>query len=106
MPKAPVFAAARALGDAGIELSSVDLMTSHNPFAVNDLWFAHETGFDLERMNVFGSSLIYGHPQAPTGARAIAELIHALRRRGGGLGLFAGCAAGDDAGAVVVRVDG
>lgn len=106
MPKAPVGAAYRALADAGIELRDVDLVTTHNPFAVNDLWFARETGFDLERMNVYGSSLIYGHPQAPTGARAIAELVHALEERGGGYGLFTGCAAGDDAGAIVVRVDG
>ena len=106
MPKAPVPAAARALADAGLSLDQVDLITTHNPFAVNDLWFARETGFDLERMNVYGSSLVYGHPQAPTGARAIAELVHALHERGGGVGLFTGCAAGDDAGAVVVRVDG
>ena len=55
-------------------------------------------------MNPYGSSLIYGHPQGPTGARAIAELIEALVLRGGGTGLFTGCAAGDSAGAVVVRV--
>jgi len=106
MPKAPVHAAANALADAGIGLETIDLITTHNPFAVNDLWFSHETGFNLERMNVYGSSLIYGHPQAPTGARAIAELAHALRERGGGYGLFTGCAAGDDAGAVVIKVDG
>ncbi|WES63414.1 thiolase family protein [Microbacter sp. GSS18] len=106
MPKAPVQAAAHALDDAGLDLDAIDLVTTHNPFAVNDLWFAHETGYDLERMNVYGSSLVYGHPQAPTGARAIAELIHALHERGGGYGLFVGCAAGDDAGGVVIKVDG
>lgn len=105
MPKAPVPAAAKALADAGVDISQIDLVATHNPFAVNDLWFAREFGFDVERMNVYGSSLVYGHPQAPTGARAIAELVHALHERGGGYGLFTGCAAGDDAGAVVVRVD-
>lgn len=106
MPKAPVGAARAALADAGLGLESVDLVTTHNPFVVNDLWFAHETGYDVERMNVYGSSLVYGHPQGPTGARAIAELAHALQERGGGTGLFTGCAGGDDAGAVVIRVDG
>ena len=57
-------------------------------------------------MNPFGSSLVYGHPQAPTGARAIVELLHALVRRGGGVGLFTGCAAGDSGAALVVEVDG
>ena len=106
MPKAPVPAALRALGDAGLTITDVDVVTTHNPFAVNDLWFAEQTGFPLERMNPYGSSLVYGHPQGPTGARAVTELVHALHARGGGTGLFTGCAAGDAAGAVVVRVDG
>jgi len=106
MPKAPVPAAQRALEDAGLGIDEVDLVTTHNPFAVNDLWFADQTGFPLERMNLYGSSLVYGHPQGPTGARAVTELVHALHARGGGVGLFTGCAAGDSAGAVVVRVDG
>lgn len=104
MPKAPVLAAERALADAGLTIADVDVVTTHNPFAVNDLWFADRTGFPLERMNPYGSSLVYGHPQGPTGARAITELVHALHARGGGVGLFTGCAAGDSAGAVVVRV--
>lgn len=104
MPKAPVPAAFAALADAGLDIADIDVVTTHNPFAVNDLWFARQTGFPLERMNPYGCSLVYGHPQAPTGARAITELITALVDRGGGRGLFTGCAAGDTAGAVVVEV--
>jgi acetyl-CoA C-acetyltransferase len=106
MPKAPVPAAKAALDDAGLTIDQVDAVKTHNPFAVNDLWFARETGYSAEKMNGFGCSLIYGHPQAPTGARAIVELIAELEARGGGIGLFTGCAAGDTGGAVVVRVDG
>ena len=56
-------------------------------------------------MNNFGCSLIWGHPQGPTGLRGIIELIEELALRGGGVGLFHGCAAGDTAMAVVVRVE-
>jgi acetyl-CoA acetyltransferase family protein len=104
MPKAPVPAARAALNDAGLDFADLDIVKTHNPFAVNDLWFARETGVDLDAMNPYGCSLIYGHPQGPTGARAIVELIHALEERGGGRGLFAGCAAGDTGAAVVVEV--
>jgi acetyl-CoA acetyltransferase len=105
MPKAPVPAAAQALDDAGIDMGDIDLVKTHNPFAVNDLWFAQETGYDLEKMNPYGCSLIYGHPQGPTGARSVIELAHALAQRGGGVGLFTGCAAGDTGAAIVLRVD-
>jgi len=83
----------------------VRTVVTHNPFAVNDLWFAQQTGFPLERMNPYGCSLVYGHPQAPTGLRGIVELAHALHAAGGGIGVFTGCAAGDAGAALVLRVD-
>jgi acetyl-CoA acetyltransferase len=104
MPKAPVPAAGNALKAAGLDIAAIDIVTTHNPFAVNDVYFARQTGFPLDRMNPYGCSLVYGHPQGPTGMRAITELIAALHARGGGRGLFTGCAAGDTAGAVVVEV--
>ncbi len=104
MPKAPVPAASEALRDAGLTISDIDVIKTHNPFAVNDLWFARETGADADAMNPFGCSLIYGHPQGPTGARGLIELMWALHDRGGGRGLFTGCAAGDTGAAVVIEV--
>lgn len=105
MPKAPVRAAMLALARAGLGVGDVDAIATHNPFAVSDLWFSRETGIALERMNAYRCSLIYGHPQGPTGTRLIVELLHTLRLRGGGIGLFTGCAAGDTGAAVVVRVE-
>ncbi len=61
-------------------------------------------GADLDAMNPFGCSLIYGHPQGPTGARGLIELIWALHDRGGGRGLFTGCAAGDTGAALVIEL--
>jgi acetyl-CoA C-acetyltransferase len=104
MPKAATTAAQRALEFAGVGVADVHVVTTHNPFAVNDLWFAQQTGFALDRMNPYGCSLVYGHPQGPTGLRAIAELVQALKARGGGVGLFTGCAAGDTGAALVLRL--
>jgi acetyl-CoA acetyltransferase len=56
------------------------------------------------KMNNFGCSLVWGHPQAPTGVRSITELMEELVLRGGGFGLFTGCAAGDSSLAVVIKV--
>lgn len=105
MPEAPVPAAQRALQEAGISLAQIDAVKTHNPFAVNDLYFSKAFGFPLQRMNNYGCSLIYGHPQAPMGLRAVMELIEELAQRGGGRGLFTGCAAGDTAMAVVIEME-
>lgn len=104
MPYAPVPAAQRALDDAGITIDQVDAIKTHNPFAVNDVVFARETGVDAMSMNNYGCSLVWGHPQGPTGLRCIVELIEELAMRGGGTGLFTGCAAGDSAMAAVIEV--
>ncbi|MCW5683757.1 MAG: thiolase family protein [Pseudolabrys sp.] len=104
MPAAPVKAARRALEQAGLGIDRIDAIKSHNPFIVNDIVFARETGVDPRKMNNYGCSLVFGHPQGPTGLRLVIELIEELVMRGGGLGLFHGCAAGDTAMAVVVEV--
>lgn len=104
MPVAPAPAAQIALRRAGIRASDLDAVKTHNPFAVNDIVLARETGFPWERMNNFGSSIVWGHPQAPTGLRGVIELIEELAMRGGGIGLFTGCAAGDTGHAIVVKV--
>ena len=105
MPEAPIHAARKALDSAGLGIDEVDAIKSHNPFALNDLAFAREMGVDVMKMNNYGCSLIWGHPQGPTGLRSVIELIEELVVRGGGVGLFHGCAAGDTAMAVVVKVE-
>jgi acetyl-CoA acetyltransferase len=105
MPEAPIEAAARGLAAASLKIGDLHAIKTHNPFAVNDLAFAKATGADVMRMNNYGCSLVFGHPNGPTGMRSTIELIEELMLRGGGNGLFVGCAAGDTAMAVVLRVD-
>ena len=97
-------AAQRALAQAGRSITQLAVVKTHNPFAVNDICFARASGIDWRAMNPHGCSLVWGHPQAPMGTRAIIELIEELALRGGGFGLFTGCAAGDTAMAVVLEV--
>jgi len=105
MPEAPYGAARSALEQAELTFKDMNAIKTHNPFAVNDIILAREAGVSLEDMNNFGCSLIWGHPQAPTGMRLIIELIEELSLRGGGRGLFTGCAAGDTAMALVLSVE-
>jgi acetyl-CoA acetyltransferase len=104
MPEATVPAAQRALDRAGIAARDLRAIKSHNPFAVNDVVLARGLALPIERLNNYGCSLIWGHPQGPTALRSIIELIEELVIAGGGYGMFTGCAAGDSALAVVLKV--
>ncbi|MFQ5980376.1 MAG: thiolase family protein [Candidatus Heimdallarchaeota archaeon] len=105
MPLAPVPAAQTALDHAQLAIDDIEAIKMHNPFAVNDVYFSREMGVAPESVNNYGSSLIWGHPQAPTGMRMIIELIEELTLKNGGHGLFTGCAAGDSAAAIVIEVE-
>ena len=85
MPMAVAPASMEALKHAGLTIKDVDAVKTHNPFAVNDIAFARETGFPLAKMNNYGCSLIWGHPQGPTGLRSDrADRGTGLARRRGG----------------------
>ncbi len=104
MPKANLPAVHNVLQRAGLDLKDIHAIKTHNPFAVNDCYLSRALGIPIEGMNNYGSSLIWGHPQGPTGMRLVIELIEELVLLGGGYGLFTGCAAGDTAAALVVQV--
>ncbi len=104
MPEAPLPAAQSALDMAGWSLNDIDAVKTHNPFIVNDLYFAKESGYDVNKMNNYGCTLVWGHTQAAMGTRGVIELIEELAVRGGGKGIFTGCAAGDTGMAVAIEV--
>jgi acetyl-CoA acetyltransferase len=93
-----------ALEKAGISVNDAVVIKTHNPFAANDVYMAEQMNIDVNGFNNYGSSLIFGHPQAPTAARLIVEGIEETVMKGGGYMLFSGCAAGDTAGALVLKI--
>jgi len=106
MAQAMVPAARQAISRAGLTIEDLKVIKTHNPFAVNDIYFSREMGVKVEDMNHYGSSIVWGHPQGPTGTRLTIEVIEELILLGGGYGMFVGCAAGDSGGAVIVKVTG
>ena len=86
-------------------MGQITHVKTHNPFVLNDIAFSREMNFPIEKMNQFGCSLVWGHPQGPTGLRGLIELIEQMALQGGGIGLFTGCAAGDTAMSLIIKVD-
>jgi acetyl-CoA acetyltransferase len=98
-------AAQMALDGAKIKATDAKAIKTHNPFAANDVFLAKKLGVDvMNGMNNYGSSLVFGHPQGPTAGRLIIEGIEEVVMKGGGYLLFAGCAAGDTAAAMVLKI--
>ncbi|RLC07990.1 MAG: thiolase family protein [Deltaproteobacteria bacterium] len=104
MAMAVVPAVQMALEKAGISISDVKAIKTHNPFSANDIYLANEMGVDVNSFNNYGSSLVFGHPQSPTAGRCIIEGIEEVAMQGGGYMLFGGCAAGDTGAALVLKI--
>ncbi|NTW72932.1 MAG: thiolase family protein [Eubacteriaceae bacterium] len=104
MPAAPAGAVQMALEKAGISAKDLVAIKNHSPFISNDLHLAKELGIDKSKINNYGTSLVFGHPQGPTIGRLLIEAIEEAVIKGGGYALACGCAAGDSAAALIVKV--
>lgn len=118
----PSYATPMALDRAGITLADLTLIDMHEAFAAQTLsnvkMFASDTfarehlnrdraigEIDMDKFNVLGGSLAYGHPFAATGARMITQTLRELKRRGGGLALNTACAAGGLGAAMILEAE-
>jgi acetyl-CoA acetyltransferase len=104
MAAAPAPASSMALEKAGLKIEDIKVIKTHNPFIVNDLYFAQKLGVDPNGFNNYGCSMIFGHPQAPTAGRLIMEGIEETVMLGGGYFLWAGCAAGDTGASLILKI--
>ncbi|QBY44113.1 acetyl-CoA C-acyltransferase FadI [Arsenophonus nasoniae] len=118
----PSYATPLALKRAGLSLKDLTLIDMHEAFSAQVLAnvkmfaskkFAQEKlgqseaigEIDMEKFNVLGGSLAYGHPFAATGARMVIQTLNELHRRGGGLALTTACAAGGLGAAMILEVE-
>ena len=88
---------------AGMTVDAMDLVEINEAFAAQYLAVERELKLDRMRTNVHGGGIAIGHPLAASGARITAHLLHALRARGGGVGLGAACIGGGQGIAVIVE---
>lgn len=105
MNTVPARAGEKALAKAGLKLSDIKLIECNEAFAAVVLTSAKIAGWDLDKINVNGGAVAFGHPIGASGARILMTLIYELRRRGGGYGLATICSGMAQGEATVVRVD-
>ena len=116
----PVYATQRLVASAGVPVSDLARMEINEAFAVqvlaclkamNSKAFAkNKLGLDkamgvpdIDKLNVHGGAVAFGHPVGMTGARLVLTLLRQLRDdTGGGLAVGTLCIGGGQGGAVLV----
>lgn len=93
-PKTAITALEKLLVKNGLKEEDIDGFELNEAFAVIDVLFARTFPNSLEKYNVFGGALAYGHPYGASGAIISLHLLESLKQRGGRLGCASVAAAG------------
>jgi acetyl-CoA C-acetyltransferase len=101
---APVGAISNLFAKTGWEAGEVDLYEVNEAFAVVAMAAMHEHKLPHEKVNVHGGACALGHPIGASGARIVATLIGALRKRGQKRGVATLCIGGGEATAMAVEL--
>ena len=100
----PVGAVRLVLQRTGLAASDVHLFELNEAFAAQAVAVNRELGLDPSRVNTRGGAIALGHPIGASGARVLTTLIHALRARGGGVGVASLCIGGGMGIAMAIEV--
>jgi acetyl-CoA acyltransferase len=102
----PIKAVPKALARAGMSITDLDLIEFNEAFAAQVVAVVRDLAMPTERVNVNGGAIALGHPLGATGAKLTTQLVHELRRRGGGMGLVTMCIGGGMGAAGIFEVYG
>ncbi|MFN0099210.1 MAG: thiolase family protein [Gemmatimonadaceae bacterium] len=90
----PVKAVPKALARAGMKLGDMKVIEFNEAFAAQALAVIKDLDMDTSRVNVNGGAIALGHPLGASGAKLTVQLLHELKRRGGGTGMVTMCIGG------------
>lgn len=91
------------LKKTGMTMDDMDAIEWNEAFAVIDVLFERNYEKLLDRYNLLGGALAYGHPYGASGAIILLHLMTALRRRQGQFGLAAIAGAGGSGVAMIIE---
>ena len=103
MAYGPVPSSQKAIQNAGLTVSEIDLWEINEAFAGQAVACIKDLGIDYDRVNVNGGAVGLGHPLAATGTRLVLTLSHQLKRTGGRFGVATACIGGGQGIAVVIE---
>lgn len=99
----PEAVARKALGNAGMEISDIDLWEINEAFASVVLRSMEGLGVDHSIMNVNGGAIAMGHPLGATGAMIIGTMVDELERANKNTALITLCVGGGMGSAIIIE---
>jgi acetyl-CoA acyltransferase len=90
----PCVAIPKALQQAGLKVSDIDLTELNEAFATQALAVIQESGLNPEKVNVNGGAIAMGHPLGCTGAKLSIQLLNEMKRRNKKYGMVTACVGG------------
>jgi acetyl-CoA C-acetyltransferase len=87
----PVPASSKALEQAGLHPSEIDLVELNEAFASQSLACVRLLGLDEAKVNVNGGAIALGHPLGSSGARLVSTLVREMAHRDAEYGLATMC---------------
>lgn len=90
----PAPASRKALKQAGMSVSDIDLFEVNEAFAAVPLRFMQDMGVSYDKVNVNGGAIALGHPLGATGCMLMGTLLDELERQNKTTGLVTLCIGG------------
>ena len=90
----PVEAVPKALKQAGLKQSDLDIIELNEAFAAQSLSVIKGLDLDTDKLNVNGGAIALGHPLGCTGAKLSISLFNEMRRQKSKYGMVTACVGG------------
>ncbi len=90
----PVAAIPKALKQAGLNLSDIDLIELNEAFASQSIAVIREAGLDPAKVNINGGAIALGHPLGCTGCKLTIQNLNDLKRLNKKYGMISACVGG------------
>ena len=94
----------KLLDKLSLKVADVDLFEINEAFSVVTMAAMKDVAVPHEKVNVNGGAVALGHPIGASGARTLVTLIHALKQRGGKIGVDTLCIGGGEAVAMAIEL--
>jgi acetyl-CoA acyltransferase len=90
----PVAAIPKALQQANLTLSDIDLIELNEAFASQSIAVINELNLDVSKININGGAIALGHPLGCTGCKLTVQILHDMKRLNKKYGMVTACVGG------------